>query len=352
MTRTRPLSRRQEQILQSIVNTHIRTAETVGSRTVAKTMDYALSPASVRNVMADLEEMGYVCQPHRSAGRIPTEAGYRHYVDSLMETYEVELEERRRIDRLYVTRMRRIEEILDFSTRLLSTATHYTAVVQRPATDTEKIECVSLVPLASGKVVTVIVTNTGDVRKHVAALREGASDLEIERIAAFLNDKLRSLTFCEASELLESINESDCPGGGHMADMARQTMDEALCEDDGPDVFLSGVENIFDQPEFKDLSSVRPILRVFDEKKGLNELLECGAPEDAAKSVRIRIGSENQLDGVKSCSVVASPYRVNGRASGAVGVIGPTRMRYSRTSSLVTFVAERLGRALTEICGG
>ncbi len=352
MTSTKPLSRRQEKILQSIVNTHIRTAETVGSRTVAKTMDYALSPASVRNVMADLEEMGYVCQPHRSAGRIPTEAGYRHYVDSLMETYEVEFEERRRIDDLYVAKMKRIEEILDLTTRLLSTATHYTAVVQSPAADTETIERVSLVPLSSGKVVAVIVTNTGDVRKHVAALREDTSDNEIERISVFLNEKLRSLTFSEAAELLESLNESNCPGGGDMAELARQAMDEALSEDEARDVFLNGVENIFDQPEFKDLSSVRPVLRVFDEKRCLNELLEYRSPEDGMKNVRIRIGSENPLDGVRSCSVVVSLYRVDGRARGAVGVIGPTRMQYSRASSLVAFVAERLGRVLTEIRGG
>ena len=352
MSETKPLSRRQEQILQSIVNTHIRTAETVGSRTVAKTMDNALSPASIRNVMADLEDMGYVCQPHRSAGRIPTEAGYRHYVDALMETYEVELVERRRFDDMYLSRLRRIEEILDLTTRALSTATHYTAVVQRPASSAETIERVSLVPLTSGKVVAVIVTNTGDVRKRVAELREDVSDIEIERVAAFLNDRLRSLTFYEASELLDSTNESNCPGGGDMADMARRTMNEALCEDEGPDVFLNGVENIFDQPEFKDLSSVRPVLKVFDEKRGLNELLACAAPADDAKSAHIRIGSENPLDGVKSCSVVASSYHVDGRASGGVGVIGPTRMRYSRTSSLVTFVAERVGRVLTEICGG
>jgi len=348
----RPLTHRQEDILQTIVNTHIKTAAAVGSRTVAKTIDYALSPASVRNVMADLEEMGYVRQPHTSAGRIPTETGYRHYVDALMETYEVELEERRRIDELCRARIRCIEELLDLTSRLLSSATRYTAVVQTPATDMETIRRVELVPLSAGKVVAVLVTSTGDVRKHVAVLREDITDLEIERIAAFLNDRLCSLTFAEASAVMDSLSAADCPGGDEMADAARLTMDEALSADDDREVFLDGVENIFEQPEFKDLSRVRPVLKVFDERKALNELLEWRVPTGGTADVCIRIGSENLFDGVRTCSVVVAPYRVDGRTRGAVGVIGPTRMQYSRASSLVAFVADTLGHVLTEIRGG
>jgi heat-inducible transcriptional repressor len=315
-------------------------------------MGYALSPASIRNVMADLEEMGYVCQPHISAGRVPTESGYRHYVDALMEIYEVELAEQRRIDELYRARMERIEKILQLTARLLSKATHYTAVVQTPAAGAETIERVELVPLTSGQVVAIVVTNTGAVRKQVAQLREGTTDHEIERIAAFLNEKLYSLTLAEASALMDSLDRSNCPGGDSMADMARRAMDEALFETDDRDVFLDGVENIFDQPEFRELNSVRPVLRVFDEKRNLNELLQFCVPKGDMDEVHIRIGSENPLDGVKSCSVVASPYLVDGCARGVVGVIGPTRMQYSRACSLVAFVAERLGCVLTEMCGG
>ena len=346
------LSHRQENILQSIVNTHIRTAEAVGSRAIAKTMDYALSPASVRNVMADLEDMGYVCRPHISAGRIPTETGYRHYVDALMEIYKVESEEQHRINELYRARMERIEKILELTARLLSSATHYTAVVQTPAADAETIERVELVPLSSGKVVAIIVTSAGAVRKRVAPMREGTTDLEIQHIAAFLNENLYSLTFAQASALMDSFDESSCPGGDGMAYTARQAMDEALSEANDRDVFLDGVGNIFDQPEFRELNSVRPVLRVFDEKRNLNELLEYCVPSDKVDEVHIRIGSENPLDGVKSCSIVASPYCVDGRTRGVVGVIGPTRMQYSRASSFVAFVAERLGCVLTEMCGG
>ena len=308
----------------------------------------------IRRVLSiHLEDMGYVRQPHTSAGRIPTETGYRHYVDALMETpQEVGLEEQRRIDEFYHARIRRIEELLELTTSLLSAATHYTAVVQTPAADTETIKRIELVPLASGKVVVIIVTNAAEVRKHVAVLPEETTDLEVERISAFLNEKLHSLTLSEAGAFLNSLDGSDCPGGERMADMARRSMENALSDDHARNVFLDGIEYIFEQPEFKELSRVRPILKVFDEKRRLNELLEYCIPDDAINDVCIRIGPENTLDDVRSCSVVVAPYRVDGRTKGAIGVIGPTRMQYSRACSLVAFVAGRLGHVLTEMRGG
>jgi len=269
-----------------------------------------------------------------------------------MEKHRVEAEEQRRINEQYRARMERIETILELTARLLSSATHYTAVVQTPAADAERIERIELIPLSSGKVVAIIVTNIGAVRKQVASMREGTTDLEIEHIAAFLNRHLHALTFAQACELMDSLDESSCPGGDTMANLAKQAMDEALSEIDDRDVFLDGVENIFDQPEFKELNSVRPVLRVFDKRRDLNELLKYCVPSDDADEVHIRIGSENRLDGVKRCSIVASPYRVDGCTRGVVAVIGPTRMQYSRASSLVAFVAERLGYVLTEMCGG
>jgi heat-inducible transcriptional repressor len=268
-----------------------------------------------------------------------------------MEICRVEFEEQRRINEQYNARVERIEKILTLTAKLLSDATHYTAVVQTPAADAETIERVELVPLSSGKVVAILVTNTGTVRKQVAPLREGTTDNEIEHIAAFLNENLYSLTFAQASALMDSYDKSRYPGGEEMAGFAQKAMDEALSEINDRDVFLDGVQNIFDQPEFREINSVRPVLQVLDEKRSLNELLDCCVSNDEANDVYIRIGSENPLDGVKRCSVVASPYRVDGSTRGVVGVIGPTRMQYSRASSFVAFVAEKLGRVLTEICG-
>ncbi|UCD57055.1 MAG: heat-inducible transcription repressor HrcA [Candidatus Hydrogenedentota bacterium] len=345
------LTERHKDILQAIINTHIATAEAVGSRTVAKKMGFSLSPASIRNVMADLEEMGYVRQPHTSAGRVPTDSGYRLYVDVLMEIGEVQQEERRQIEQLYRARIEQVEDLMELSSRLLSILTHYTAVVQTPKMDTETIKHVEVVPLSSGKVLVMLVTNVGNVRKNVTILPRGITDSEIEQIAAFLNEKLYSLSFAAARSLLGSYDDSDNRLEGRLAGLALRVLG-VLAESEAREVYLDGRENIFDQPEFSDLERLRPVLRVFDEKSRLNELLECCMPEDEITEVCIRIGSENPLYDVRGCSIVASPYRVGGCTTGAIGVIGPTRMQYSRASSLVAFVANKLSLVLTELSGG
>jgi heat-inducible transcriptional repressor len=352
MKQDAPLTERQKVILQAIINTYITTAEAVGSRTIAKRMAFKLSPASIRNVMSDLEEMGYICQPHTSAGRIPTDTGYRVYVDNLMEIRRVDLEEQHQIEEIYRSRAKQLEDLLELSSRLLSILTHYTAIVQTPKMETETIKHVELVPLSSDKALVLLVTNIGDIRKQVAILPHPMAGSEIDQLATFLNEKLQTLSFASARSLLGSFDDSADPQGKRLAALGLSLLAELLAEDNAPDVYLEGRENIFDQPEFRNLDQLRPLLRVFDEKRMLNELLEYCIPEDMPINVCIRIGSENSLDDARGCSIVVSPYRIRGRATGAIGVIGPTRMQYSRASSLVAFVAGQLGHVLTELSGG
>jgi len=302
--------------------------------------------------MADLEEMGYVSQPHTSAGRIPTDSGYRLYVDALMETAEVDLEEQNQIERFYRSRIRQIEDLMELSSRLLSAFTNYPAVVQTLMVGTETIKRMELVPLLSEKVLVVVVTSVGNVKKQVAILPHGVTDSEINRIAAFLNDKLYGLSFIAARSVLGSFYDSSDPLDEKLAGLALKILEETLVEDKSRGVYLDGKENIFDQPEFRDFERLRPVLRVLDEREQLNELLESCMPQEGNPDVCVRIGSENPLDDARGCSIVASPYRIGSRTTGALGVIGPTRMWYSRATSFVAFVADRLGRALTEMSGG
>jgi heat-inducible transcriptional repressor len=167
-----------------------------------------------------------------------------------------------------------------------------------------------------------------------------------------LNEKLNSLTFAEAQSLLESFQDDNCPLQDKRATLAKAVMRETLDDAEPRGVFLDGMENIFEEPEFKDVERLRPILRVFDEKQHLNDWIEYCMPREEESAISIRIGSENPLDGVRGCSIIVSPYRVSGQVRGAIGVIGPTRMRYSRASSLVAYIAGRLGRVLTDVCGG
>lgn len=351
MKQQEQLTGRQKDILQTIINTHITTASTVGSRTVARAMGFRLSPASIRNVMADLEEMRYVRQPHTSAGRIPTDSGYRVYVDTLMEIAEVNRQEQVRIDRHYELKIKEIEDLMLLSSRLLSLMTHYAAVVQTPRTDTEAIKHVDIVPLTADKALVIMVTNLGDVRKCVTLIPAGTLDSELERLSIFLNEKLHALPFSAARSLLDSFEDSTDPSESGLASLAQNLLKEVLSEEPVREIFLDGRENMFDQPEFRNPERLRPVLRALDEKRQLNELIDWCVSVDEA-DVSIRIGSENPLNDVRNCSIVVSPYRICGRTTGAIGLIGPTRMWYSRASSLVAYVAHKLSEILTELSGG
>ncbi len=355
MEKSSSLAERQRRILQAIINTYITTAEAVGSRTVAKKMGSTLSPATVRNAMADLEEMGYVRQPHTSAGRVPTDLGYRFYVDTLMEVRAVDRQDQVRVEEQYRAEIKQIEDLMALSSKVLSFLTSYTAVVQEPKMDTETIRRLEVVPLSNNKVLAVLVTNVGDVRTSVSILPAGTPESILEQLTTFLNDNLFALSVTAISSLLDSVEpfgDSTDPLDERLAALAHQVFRGVLFEEPKRAVFLNGMEKIFDHPEFQSLDQLRPVLRVLDEKGQVNELLESCIVTDGPTGVCIRIGSENQLDDVRNCSIVVSPYQIAGKTMGAIGVIGPTRMQYSRTSSLVAFVAAKLGCVLTELSGG
>lgn len=353
MKQDKSLNERQKDILQAVVNTYITTASAVGSRTVAKKMDFRLSPASIRNVMADLEEMGYVRQPHTSAGRVPTDVGYRVYVNDLMDIYELAFEEATRIETLLEPEVGEVEELMEMACRLLSLLTRYTAVVQSPKVETETIKRVELISLSTEKILVILVTSLGAVRKRAVNRPAGLAVEDIEKLSAFLNTEFGSLSFASARSLLDSYAEA---AGREIENAliqpARRIMEELLLDEVPREVFLGGMENILSQPEFQNFEQLRPVLRVLDEKRQLNELLEDFVAGEMPPRICVRIGSENPVDDIRNCSIIASPYSIGGRTMGVVGVIGPTRMQYARTSSLVAVIADTLGHTLTILGGG
>jgi heat-inducible transcriptional repressor len=346
------LNERQKDILQVLVKTHISTASAVGSRTVAKRMDFKLSPASIRNVMADLEELGCVRQPHTSAGRVPTDAGYRVYVNDLMDKYVPALDELISIEELLEPDVGEVEALMTVTCRLLSLLSRYTAVVQTPKMETETVRHIELIPFSPEKILIILVTNLGEVRKRVVAKPATLGEEEILKLSAFVNQRFGSLSFAAARELLTTLSRpAEETVGSELARLAGEIMEGIFADETPREVFLGGMENIFSQPEFHDLERLRPVLRVLDEKQQLNELLESFFLGELS-SVCIRIGSENPVDDIRNCSIIASPYCIGGRMTGALAVIGPTRMHYARASSLVAIVADKLGHVLTVLSGG
>jgi heat-inducible transcriptional repressor len=269
-----------------------------------------------------------------------------------MKIHVVKLEQRRWIEDHYDYGIKQIEDLLETSASLLSILTHYAAVVQLPRKDLEKIRLVELVPLSGARIVVIIVTDAGNVRKQLALVPRDTTDAEREKLAHFLNDRLCGLSFAAARSLLKSFDSESDPLDERLACLAAELLDEALDDDRPQEVFLEGIENIFEEPEFRNIEHLRPVLRVLDEKRRVNRLLEYCISEDELTDVCICIGSENPLDDVRNCSIVASPYCIGDQMRGAIGVIGPTRMRYSLASSLVSFVADQLGLFLTKMSGG
>jgi heat-inducible transcriptional repressor len=268
-----------------------------------------------------------------------------------MDIYKLALDELNSIEELLEPGVGEVEELMGLASHLLSLLSQYTAVVQTPKAETETIKHVELISLSADKLLVILVTNLGEVRKRLVVKSTVPAEENVERLAAFLNQKFCSLSFAAARSLLESYRKS-CDTADGLTTLAVEVMEELFSDETPREVYLGGMENIFSQPEFQDVERLRPVLRVLDQKRQLNHLLEKLFLEDMTPSVCIQIGSENPVDDIRNCSIIASPYRIGGKMMGAICVIGPTRMQYARASSLVAVIANKLGHVLSILSGG
>ncbi len=336
------LDERKMQILRAIVTDYINTAEPVGSRTLARKYLLGISPATIRNEMADLEEIGYLQQPHTSAGRIPSDKGYRFYVDVLMDHHLLPLETAVTIRETIRSRQREIEEAIHHASYVLSYLTNYTAVVLGPMPHERICEQIRLVSLDPCNVLLVLITVPRFIENQLVEVAEPMAPGELEKISTALTEKLQGITWgVIPQKLIREIREI----------IRRQELVEALLqmlgvssrEDRVDNLYLEGTTRILDQPEFKDLEKARAVLGIFEGKQILLEILEGVAKEPG---VAVSIGQENRHDGFKDCSFVTSSYESGGRVVGTLGVIGPTRMDYARAISAVECVADALSELL------
>lgn len=333
------------QILQAITDDYISTAEPVGSRTIARRYNLGISPATIRNEMADLEESGYLEQPHTSAGRIPSEKGYRFYVDMLMAPRPLSDEERRRLRQELGRRQRAIEDLVHDTSRMLALLTKYTAVVVAPQLSESVFQRIELVPLGEEYVLVVLVTEPGFVHHRIAALKEPVVPEELAQLSQFMNEYLRGIRVSELgttllSRLREEIRDA------RLYQEAMTVLTTGLDSSDEHRVYVEGALHIFDQPEFQSIERARPVLSLFGEPDAIRPLLsELGR----TSGTRVTIGHEIPIDELASCSLVTATYEVNGELVGTIGVIGPTRMDYARAVSLVSAVAQGLSETLSRM---
>ena len=339
------LESRQERILLAVIREYIETAEPVGSASLLQKYNLGCSGATVRSEMARLEELGYLAQPHTSAGRVPLDKAYRHYVDRLMEK-RIELPpEAPDIVRGFDHSEREIEALIDHTRRRLSQLTRYTSLVLGPRLGRSLFKYVQLVSLASRQVLLVMMTHTGNVVHRVIELASDVGTVDFSRLTNLLNDRLAGMSMDAISvpflrELLEPCQPEIVTRIGEATrDLAREYESR---------VFYEGASNLLDQPEFRDVQKARALLEVLEQEKILAEILDKSLP---GEGLGVVIGGEHALLPMRECTMVTASYRVGGVAVGTIGIIGPTRLHYVRVMSIVQCVADSLGRRLTEAGG-
>jgi heat-inducible transcriptional repressor len=336
------LTERSRHILEAIVEDYILSAEPVGSRTISRRHGFSLSPASVRNVMADLEEMGFLTSPHTSAGRVPTDKAYRFYVDSLVGLNRIAREEREEIRKRCSLTGRDIGEVLKETSRLLSSISHYMGIVVAPRFTANVFRHIEFLKLGERRLLAIFVTQNGTVQNKIIETEKELQFTDLARMSNYLNDILKGLTISQVkNKILEEMQEEKIRYDALLANalkLSQQTMEGADAE-----IFIEGQANIFEQPEFADVAKIKDIIRAFEEKGQLLALLErCMA----AEGVQIFIGAESHLNRMSGMSLVTSTYITGKNTLGILGVIGPTRMGYAKVIPIVEYTARQVSRLL------
>lgn len=332
---------RKIKILEAIINDYINTGEPVGSRTIAKKYDLGVGSATIRNEMSDLEDMGYLEQPHASAGRIPSSKGYRLYVDSLMEKAMLTPDEELQIKQYIIdSAMLEVDKIVKQASTLLSELTNLTCVVQTPSVMRSYIKSVQLMKVDDYNLVSVIVTDSGVIKNHMIKVKRIPSIEELQKINELINKRLDNLTIQEIN--LEVINnlKNDLKGYDDLFNAIVPVLYDTLKEDNSSDIFMQGTTNIFNYPEYNDIDNAKQILNLLYNKDYVVELI---APKG---DLTIKIGDENYIPEAKNCSVISAEYSLGDRPIGTIGLIGPRRINYSRVIAIMAQVMKELNDAL------
>ncbi|MGI6361408.1 MAG: heat-inducible transcriptional repressor HrcA [Bacillota bacterium] len=336
------MDERKKQVLHAIINDYITTAEPVGSRVVAKKYNLGVSPATIRNEMAGLEDLGYIEQPHTSAGRRPSNKGYRYYVNTLMQKKDVEKKEAAEIKQLFSRQLREIDSFMRYCCQIISRLTNYTTIVSVPHYGKGCLERIQLVLLDSWRVMLIMLSTNGQVSSRVIVLSDPMTEEQIAVLEKMLQDKLQGLDMNSLTHTILREVSSLLDHRQGMFSKLLESMEMILMDDREEKVFTSGTMNMLMQPEFKDTEKLKNIFSLLEEEGQVRNLLELPS-EDATSVV---IGDENVQEDIQDCSLVVTSYRGGGQRVGSIGVLGPTRMSYGRAISLLEFIAEEITRTL------
>jgi len=336
------LDERKRKILQTIVDDYVSTAEPVGSRTLARKYSLGISPATIRNEMADLEQLGYLEQPHTSAGRIPSPRGYRFYVDCLMAPAKISDYDINLITNWYESRVRNLEEVFQEPAKIISRMTRSISLVTAPQLSKALFKYLQFLPLDERRAIVVVVTDAGFVENKVIDIPDGTTFRDLQQIAANINEKLAGLSFDQIkySQLREIRN--DILSNPALFEAALAVLRQALAVERAEKVYLGGTTQLLAQPEFRDIEKIRGLLTMLEEDRLLADILHM----NDGNGVVVTIGQENKYSGIQDCSMVQATYRVDGKVIGTLAVLGPTRMDYSKIMAVLEFMHQHIGETL------
>lgn len=342
------LDDRKRKILQAIIDDYIDTAEPIGSRTIARKHELGLSSATIRNEMADLEDMGFLAQPHTSSGRVPSDKGYRLYVDELMQRHELSTDEIETIKRAMETRINELSQLIRQASAVLSRFTRYTSMATTPQMKESIIKALQVVPVEKGKALVVVVTNAGIVRNNLVKISDTIPPDTLIMISNILNKKLSGLSIEQVNMRIISEIAREADTSGELLLPILQSAADCINQMDNAEVYIEGTTNIFNYPEFRDLVKAREFINLLDEKSSLGRLLS-DASDDPG--IVVRIGAENDISGIKDCSLVTATYSLGSTFIGSIGIIGPTRMEYSRVISSMNYIRKKINEELNILLG-
>ncbi len=335
------LDERKLKILQAIIRTYLETGEPVGSRTISKYSDLNLSSATIRNEMSDLEEMGYILQPHTSAGRIPSDKGYRLYVDTMLddkaqEVYDMKAE--------LTEKAGKIDDLLKRVAKLLAVNTNYATMVSGPRYASKKVKFIQLTLVDERSLLVVIVLDNNVVKNKMIHMEDSMDQETLLRLNFIMNTTLNGLDVMDMNlAVIQKIKEQM---GAHnsVIDSVLEIIGSALTEDEDLEIYTSGATNILKYPELADKSNAAQILSAFEEKKDLNEWIEQEpvGQNDDNHAIQVYIGGETQVESMKDCSLVTATYRIDDGVYGKVGIVGPKRMDYDKVVATLQSMMEQL----------
>ncbi|MCL2565151.1 MAG: heat-inducible transcriptional repressor HrcA [Defluviitaleaceae bacterium] len=331
---------RKTRILEAIINDYIATAEPIGSRTIAKKYDLGISSATIRNEMSDLEEMGYIVQPHTSAGRVPSDKGYRLYVDKLMPRRELTPEETAYLHSIIAGNISHVENLMRETAKAISVLTNYTTIASEPASNLTSIKHIQLLPMDESNIAIIIVTERNAIKNHMLPLDDVPDYETLTKLSFVLNDLLESNKLSDITKIeIEGLYK-----GSNILQKILDYIKQIMAQEDGVRVYTSGVKNILEYPEFSDIEKAKGIFKTFEEQEMLITLLG-----NNNENVQVVIGSENTLEQMKGCSIIKANYTYGKRDLGSIGIIGPTRMDYSQVFGVLNGIVKNINAVLYSI---